>query len=188
MVAGVICGLPPERPYFSCRDMAICAVTPLGNTNSAAFRSSSDDASVALGQELIAAKLNAAAGHAQPPADVVALGDTLISEAGDKLPLHERRTDYRGQGMLWVAASLSNHERDDECESETVPLTHSPTAVSTVLGSTRRTAPSALPGTGERSPFGSDPRSWIMTAMTMVIVILLVVLVRKTIAGREPDE
>ena len=32
MVAGETCGLAPARAYFSWRDMAICAVTPLGKT------------------------------------------------------------------------------------------------------------------------------------------------------------
>ena len=38
MVAGETCGLAPVRAYFSWRDMAICAVTPLGNSSSAHLR------------------------------------------------------------------------------------------------------------------------------------------------------
>ena len=148
----------------------------------------SDDPSVALAQELIAAKLNAAAGLAWPPADVVALGDTLLSEAGDKLPLHQSRSDYRGQGMLWVAASLAHLERDDDCEVEDHPATRSPTAVNTVLSSTRRNLPSGLPGTGQRTPFGSDSRGRIIAVASIVIGSVLLVLVRRTIAGRKPGE
>ena len=147
----------------------------------------SGDPSVALVQELIAAKLNEAAGRARPPGDVVALGDTLLSEGGDKAPQHQSRSHYRGQGMLWVAASLSIHERDDDCENEEHPAPPSPTAVNTVLSSTRRTGPSGLPITGERSAFGSDAATWIIAAMSVVIVSLLVVLARQTFSGRDDD-
>ena len=41
MVAEVTEGLDPVRPYFSWRDMATCAVTPLGKTSSVVFRFSS---------------------------------------------------------------------------------------------------------------------------------------------------
>ena len=142
--------------------------------------------SIALAQELIAAKLNEAAGRTGAPADVVALGDTLLAEAGGKAPQHQAPSGYRGQGMLWAAASLASHEHDDDCESTDSPESRSPTAVSTVLGSTRRNLPNGLPSTGERSPFGSNPEGWIITAMSIVIVSLLVVLARQALI-REDD-
>jgi hypothetical protein len=43
MVAGEICGFAPLRVYFYVRDMAICAVTPAGNSRSTDVRCSSTE-------------------------------------------------------------------------------------------------------------------------------------------------
>ena len=47
MVAGETCGFDPARAYFSCRDMATCAVTPPAKTSSALLAPSSARTSLA---------------------------------------------------------------------------------------------------------------------------------------------
>ena len=139
----------------------------------------STDASVALAQQLIAAKLNAAAGRPAPPAADIAHGDRLLSDAGDLVPQHVSSANYRGQGMLWIAAGLAQREHGSDC---------GPASTGAVLGSTNQEVPTGLPSTGSRGSFGTNPEHWIITAMTIVIVSLLVVLMRQTFVDREPDE
>ena len=156
----------------------------------------SGDPRIALAHQLIAAKLNAAAGRTQPPADDVALGDKLLADAGDKLPHLQGSSDYwvggaawyRGQGMLWVAAMLFENERNSDCGQQAPPATTSPVAVNTVLGSTRQNLPNGLPSTGTRGPVGSNPEDWIIVAMSIAGVSLLVVVTRQTFSNRESDE
>jgi hypothetical protein len=155
----------------------------------------SGDPRIALAQQLIAAKLNAADGRAKPPADDVALGDKLLSDDGHKLPHPQGISDYRkggaswyrGQGMLWVAATLFEDERSSDCGPESTPTATLPTAVNTVLGSTRLNLPNGLPSTGTRGPVGSNPEDWIITAMSIVSVSLLVALARRMFSNRESD-
>jgi len=47
MVAGETCGLRRRAGISSCRDMAICAVAPVGNSSSALLRFSSAETMVA---------------------------------------------------------------------------------------------------------------------------------------------
>ena len=146
------------------------------------------DASLTLAHQLIAAKLNVAVGAIYRQPGAITFGDGVLSRYQGALPYGVAPSSPDGQSMVLLASALDDANSECDGESEDDPASRSPTAVSTVLGSTRRNLPSGLPATGESSPFGSDPEGWIITAMSIVIVSLLVVLVRQTIAGNERDE
>lgn len=142
------------------------------------------DASLIIAHELIAAKLNVAAGanYLEPGAITFAAG--LLSRFQGGLPYNIAPSSPDGASMLLLASQLD--DANGVCDGGEPAA--SPTAVSTVLGSTRTDVPSGLPRTGAGSPFDYDPATWITTAMSIVIFILLVVLVRQTITDHEPDE
>jgi hypothetical protein len=143
-------------------------------------RETEGDASLVLGHELIAAKLNAAMGAPMPARDID-LADGLVGEYGDKLPLGVAVETYQGQGMVWAAAALAQANRrcgGAEGASDN-PAAHIGGGTSSGRG------PSGLPGTGGRLPFDSSKAGWIITVMSLIIGVLLVTLLRRTFEADE---
>lgn len=122
------------------------------------------DASVILAHQLIAAKLNVAAGELPAPLDVIALGDALLGGFSGKLPYHVSPSTYHGQGMVWTAAKLDSYNNScSEVLARSRPPSNEPA--------------SRLPQTGLALPGGTD--NWIITALSLAIAVLLALLIRR---------
>lgn len=132
------------------------------------------DASLILARQLIAAKLNTAIG-APPPAGTIALADSLLGAYAGSLPYAVDPGSYQGQGMVWAAAGLA--AALNQCGA----VTDDPESSNTVLGNASP-SPRGLPGTGSwLNPFRQDGSAWLVTALSLVIAVLLVVLLRNTV-------
>ena len=141
-----------------------------------------NDSSLILAQELIAAKLNSAIGATASSLATIAAADSQLGSYFGKLPYGVTTDTYIGQGMQWVAGRL--HDDNNSCGERSRDT--EPTPVIDVIGRTRN--PQQLPGTGASGGFSNSAASWVITAMSLAIGILLVLLLRKTFLDDGSDE
>jgi hypothetical protein len=144
------------------------------------------NASIVLATQLIAARLHIANGtDGSPIQAVIATANQRLSPFAGKLPYLVNPASPVGQQMVWIATALAQF--NDNCESGGGPGT-APRPVSTMLGG-RPSAPASLPGTGGGGGRDlAENAARLVTAMSLVIAVLLVVLLRKTLRGKSPDE
>ena len=150
--------------------------------------STASDASVVLGRELIAGKLNLAQGSPMQTADLIVQADGLLATAGSHLPFNLNAAapaDYLAQGMIWTAALLARNNQD--CTGAVSPSAVTPT--SGVLGSGNEgKGAKALPDTGAPLRLLEDSSTaTVITGLCLIIVILTAALVRLTLLDREGD-